>query len=369
MAELDATTELIRSLEDPTRWVKINRVSVFKPHTAVGDNGQYTVTDNDIRKIAENTNRAYRGDGHPVRLTIGHLDRKSPTAKQPPFAGFAVNYSAKMVERPGGPVLRLTHDEYVMRSMANRWRALPYRSVEYDRHNLLIRGCAGIIETPRLELGAVVPYASADANSVIYYSTGETAVPDMNEPNDADGTTDDTAEMQVLATKVAELLKPQIQTMIAEAMKGGGATAPPPPTETQNASGRGEDQYSQLNSQLAVVKAELAATRRDAERQVCERMIDTIADHYSLDRGEEVQYMLPLTPDARTKRLDYLRKHLRPLPVGPMIRVELPRQGNSGSDDSPLSQEEAYVAREYKEQKGCSWEQAYAHVRTKRTAK
>lgn len=368
MANADQTSELIQSLDDSSKWLKITRVSVFKPHTAVADDGtQYTVSDRDLNTIAANTNRSYQRNGHPVRLTVGHLDRRSPTAQQPPFAGFALNYSAKIVERPGGPVLRLTHDEYVLRSMSDRWRSLPYRSVEYDRHNQLIRGCAGIIETPRLELGAVIPYAASDrVSSVIYYSTGELAVMNPNDSTTANGDEmgDESQELQQVAAKVAEILMPQIQSMITEALKGstGGVTPPP---ESQNSNRRGEDQYAELNSQLAAVRAELTASRRDQERQVCERMIDTIEGHYSFDRAEEVQYLLSLPANARSKRLEYLRKNLRPLPTGSMIRVAQPAI-DVGENDAPLTREEAYAASEYRDEKKCSWEQAYSHVRSQR---
>jgi hypothetical protein len=369
MATPDATTALLRSLNDESKWETVDRVSVFKPHTAVGDDGKpYTVTAEDLNLIAQNTNRAYRENGHPVRLTVGHLNPKSKTAEQAPLVGFAINYQAQMVERPDGPQLRLTHTEKVRREMSDWWRLFPYRSAEYNRHAKIIRGCAGIIETPRLELGAVTNYADDESvTSLVHYSTGEIAVPDDMQQATTQPSAD--SDMSALAAKVAELLKPAIAQMVKDAMAAGGSSKTEPDgDETLNSSRANEQQYAALNAELAKVKTDLEIEKKARDRQTCERIVDTIEGHYSFDRNEEVAYMMSLPSlDARTKRIDYLRKHLRPLPTGSMVRVANPERPTTANTDAPLTEEETYAAKQYKtKNSGVTWEQAYTHVKSMR---
>ncbi|OWK45786.1 hypothetical protein [Fimbriiglobus ruber] len=203
MGNDDPTMTLIRQLDDPSKWAVKRRVSVFKPHTrtfptqALAD-GQtlpartVTVTAADLSAIAANVNRAYRRDGSLVKLTVGHrqFDPRFPEPSQPPLVGYARNYRAELVDRPGGKVLRLTHDEYVPVGKTGVWDQYPERSPDYDPAARTITGVALLVRDPALDLGTVGYHAGT-----VTYAMGAVMADDTDDTDDTGADDADDADL------------------------------------------------------------------------------------------------------------------------------------------------------------------------------
>jgi hypothetical protein len=181
----DPTMDLIRSLDDPTQFRRVDRVAVFKPHRRVCPDGTVIdVTDADLPEIASNVNRTYELDGELVRLVIGHRQQAPgfPEPLQPLVVGYARNYRAELVERPGGQALRLTHTEYVRREHENEAGKYPGRSPEYDPVSKTITAVALLTRDPFLTLGTVA-YEAGDVDPVAEVRAAVQAFKDARNPH------------------------------------------------------------------------------------------------------------------------------------------------------------------------------------------
>jgi hypothetical protein len=176
--------DLIASLDDPARFVRKDRVAVFKPHRRTFPNGfEVVVTEADLGEIADNVNRNYGADGQLVKLTIGHRKQAPdfPETNQPPVVGYARNYRAEWVDRPDGPSLRLTHTEcirtnspYTAGVLAGQY---PERSPEYDPAAKVITGVALLTRDQALGMG-IVCYQAVTAEKPNVTPTHHTAPAD-----------------------------------------------------------------------------------------------------------------------------------------------------------------------------------------------
>lgn len=186
MTSTDPTMDLIRSLDDPAQFRRVDRVAVFKPHRRrLPDGTELDVTAADLPEIAANVNRAYERDGELVRLVIGHRQQASgfPERLQPLVVGYARNYRAELVERPGGKALRLTQTEYVRREYEDEARKHPGRSPEYDPQGKTITAVALLTRDPFLTLGTVAYEGAGDVDPVAQVRAAVQAFKDARDPH------------------------------------------------------------------------------------------------------------------------------------------------------------------------------------------
>ncbi len=94
----DPTLDLVRSLAeaDPSKWVVVRGVPVFRPHRRDDEGGTAKVTTYDLPTIAEATNRVFKDSGTPARISIGHInpEPRFPERDQPEIVAFAKDFRA-----------------------------------------------------------------------------------------------------------------------------------------------------------------------------------------------------------------------------------------------------------------------------------
>lgn len=358
--------QLIRDLDDPTKFVRKDRVAVFKPHTrmAMGQDGkpvQIKVDGNDLQEIARNINAAYGADGQLVKLTIGHRkqDPSTPETAQPPIAGYARHYRAEMVQRPDGPQLRLTHVEYIR---ADRKDILeegryPERSPEYDPVNKTITGVALLTRDQYLNLGTV----SYSASGRVTYAMGATM---------ADGMDDDkfSPEEEQHYSRMCKYMKSKYPKL-AQYMDDMGAMQALPETGEDKAAtasyavgdgsgnqkaqraamnhydppehdgdgdvigwARGKNRNHNSNNQTisyAAIDArlkEIEARNKAAEKALVEsqaaRVLDKVVDAVKFDYAKELNTLVSLPTDAdRQAHVEYMLENYQQLPKAGFIPV------------------------------------------------
>ena len=362
----DPTMQLIRDLDDPTKFVRKDRVAVFKPHTrmAMGQDGkpvEIKVDGNDLQEIARNINAAYGADGQLVKLTIGHRkqDPNTPETAQPPIAGYARHYRAEMVQRPDGPQLRLTHVEYIR---ADRKDILeegryPERSPEYDPVNKTITGVALLTRDQYLNLGTV----SYSASGRVTYAMGATM---------ADGMDDDkfSPEEEQQYSRMCKYMKMK-HPKLAQYMDDMGAMQALPETGEDKAAtasyavgdgsgnqkaqraamnhydppehdgdgdvigwARGKNRNHNSNNQTisyAAIDArlkEIEARNKAAEKALVEsqaaRVLDKVVDAVKFDYAKELNTLVSLPTDAdRQAHVEYMLENYQQLPKAGFIPV------------------------------------------------
>jgi|SRR5579859_315517 len=81
----------------------------------------------------------------------------------------------------------------------------------------------------------------------------------------------------------------------------------------------------QLAERNKALEIENADTKLRFEKAECERLVQALEyEGFQLDRAEEVKGLVPLSAEARGKRLDYIRKHYKQDPTG---KLEIPGLG------------------------------------------
>lgn len=319
----DPTMQLIRDLDDPTKFVRKDRVAVFKPHIrmAMGQDGkpvQIKVDGNDLQEIARNINAAYGADGQLVKLTIGHRkqDPNTPETAQPPIAGYARHYRAEMVQRPDGPQLRLTHVEYIR---ADRKDILeegryPERSPEYDPVNKTITGVALLTRDQYLNLGTV----SYSASGRVTYAMGATM---------ADGMDDDkfSPEEEQQYSRMCKYMKMK-HPKLAQYMDDMGAMQTPPvPVEGQQTpyqAPAGTVDYAAIDARVKAMEMENKAARQALTRSEASRLLDTVKSTVKFNYERELTVLVSLSTDAdRQAHVNYMLDTYQQLPQPGFIPV------------------------------------------------
>lgn len=371
---MDPTVALLESFADPAKWVTTDHVAVFRAHERTEDldgHGSavlYEVTDDDLEEIAENTNTVYSQSGQPVRLTVGHSQHEPgfPESEQPELVGFCLRYQVQVVHRPGGSFLAVTHTEKVLREHASRMKRYPYRSVEYDPASKLIVGCAALLRSPYLNLGAVIPYAGT--STTYRYSLGATAVDKFDDAqeekvktaimnNEADGDDEwtDADEMPYQSfckyMRKYESMKadtnPEDDTTKPVMNEGGGAMAamgagngglPDMAKPMMNQNGKPLTNYERVLAEVAQLKRNQAESQRQVAYERSARLLDSVKGVVSFDEKHELEALVSLPNDtARANRISYMLTHYQKLPTGGMIQVARPssmatRTNNSDND-------------------------------------
>lgn len=354
----DATTDLIRDLEDPTKFRKTDHVSVFKPHVrdlpemTLGDGrvipARRVVVDLDtLREIAERTNRRYAADGHLVVLTLGHR-RMTPGVDertQPLKVGYAKGYRAAVVDRPGGPVLRLLHTEYVDRKHEAEAANYPFRSPEYDPDDKVFGGVALLKREPHLDLGTV--HYDAGSGRVLYAMEGEmtpTANPGA-EVDDFQAGADDVQYADFCgAMKKYAKHKGFMRKYMADVGATNGAL-PAPPAGGGPAGGPGatpppmayERTIAEVTAQLAQSQQREAATARALVTANCSALLAPLKDRVSFLYERELTYLVDQCPtdEARFNHVKYMAAHYEkkataPGGLLPTLPGQAPLPGGAG---------------------------------------
>lgn len=328
--------DLIRSLDDPSKFVRKDGVAVFRPHSrkfpAVKlSNGQeipareVKVTDDDLQEIADNVNKVYRDDGQLVKLVIGHreFDPKFPEKNQPHVAGYARNYRASVVERPGGKAIRLTHDEYIHCDKPYSADVLngqyPERSPEYNPDAKLITGVALLTRDQSLPLGTVSYNAGANCFTYAMGSpmNDQTAAPGMDEVPDDDA---GYQQFQKYMKKYSAMMGPMNGTPPV------GGTPSGPPIENYAAGNvplnyNADPVFIKLQEDTKRYQAEAETAKKAAGVAECRRLLDAVVPYHKFDYGAELSLLTALPVDQRSGRIEYIRTYFAPLPAGEMIRL------------------------------------------------
>lgn len=348
----DPTMDLIRSLDDPQRFERVDRVAVFKPHVRdfpemTLPNGtviparRVVVSEKDLEEIAANVNRAYQQDGSLVVLTVGHRKfGQVDETTQPAKVGYARGYRAEWVQRPGGRQLMLTHTEYVERSKLAEARKYPGRSPDYDPDTKTITGVALLMQDPALTLGTV-SYAAGR----LTYSMGAT----MNPTADGDSGEFGPDDM----TQYAAFCEDMKKYAKAKAFMRKYAAEPGPTNVAMPDLGGGPPvEYQKLQSALVVAQIE--------------RQLDGLAhEGVQFDRRVELPKLVAMKEPERAAHFQYMKAHYAKLPIGGLIPVaQRAPAGSPGAAaaDAPMSQAEFKLALQYQASQKVDWTQARAHV-------
>lgn len=351
----DPTMDLIASLDDPTKFVRKDSVSVFKPHVRhfperkIGDKVvpamTVKVTDDDLEEIAENTNRAYQAEGELVKLSIGHRKMLPdyPEDKQPRVVGYARGYKAVVVNRPGGKAIRLTHTEYIRADATDVLSGqYPQRSPDYDPFEKKITGVALLTRDPALELGTVS------------YQSGKLAY--SMEPTMADPKDDEKDDEKQYAKMCAYMKKKYPR--LAQYMDEPGATN----TDTPKFDYQKDPA---IDAKVKELEDKLAAEQKARVEESCKRLLEPLRSAVKFNYERELKVLCQYASDAeRTAHADDMLANREKLPTGKMIPVgNVPKPG---SVNDPLTQEEFGRALAYQSEKSVDWEAAMVHVKSLR---
>lgn len=350
---------LIRSLDDPTRFVRKDRVAVFMPHVrtiteqrlsngAVIPAQEIVVDEAVLQEIADNINSAYQVDGELVRLTIGHRKQAADVNErlQPLEVGYARNYRAEMVNRPGGPQLRLIQTEYWRVEFEEECKLKSGRSPEYDHRNKRFRAVALLTRDPFLDLGtasyaAAEPYALYEADPM-----PEPVKTDEKKPDDVWGPEDEIA-----------------YKAFAKYMRKYQAEAGPTNTNLPQADKKPTDKPAEPIPEYQALNERLLTSEIN-------RQLDTLfyMDHVRFDRETEVRSMKRMNDADRAQHLNYMRQTYQRLPAGQTV---IPVAGVGASQlpvdtKAPLTEDELDKAMHYQSQEGCDWPTAMTHIKSQR---
>lgn len=299
-AVADPTMDLIRSLDDPTKFRRTDHVAIFKPHRRKFPDGTIVdATDDDLATIAANVNRAYEQDGELVRLVIGHRKQKpdADETEQPTVVGYARGYKAELVERPGGKVLRLTQTEYIRREYEDEAKRHPGRSPEYDPDAKTITAVALLTRDPALTLGTVGYTGSGRT-----YQMGiEMAAENETKTDDADDAKFYAAFKKCMAKYAAE--------EDAEKKKDD----PDAKLGYQK-----DPAFLAVQGEVARLKSEQDSDRKALIRERSGRLLDTVKGVVKFDYAKEQNRLCELADDkARTDHVAYMLANYEKLPTAP----------------------------------------------------
>lgn len=301
MSASDPTMQLLADLDDPTKFRRVERVAVFRPHTreqmtADGKKRTIRVTGADLQTIAERTNAALEQSGRPVRLTLGHVkqDPNYPEHLQPKIVGFAKDYKAEVVQRPAGTLLTVTHTEYLRADEADEiLRQYPFRSPEYDPEGQVFGGVALLTRDPWLDTGAVYVYAAG--SRFIHYQAGT----NMADDNDDKWTDDEEAQY----AKVCRYMKKKYPRLASYMDDPSSTNTMPADAATHPASYQKAPEY--------------AALEAENTRLVVERELDQLAyQGVRFDRAVELPKLVAMKPDDRPTHIAYMKAHYAKSPTG-----------------------------------------------------
>lgn len=372
--DADPTMELIRSLEDPEKWVR-QVVIAFVPHEITHPERKLSdgttvpaqkikVTEDQLRQDAERANERAARTGRLDTLTIGHrkFDPNFPETQQPPLVGFCRNYRVQWVEREKGRFLGLVYDEFVAKDKAEQYqlyRQFPFRSSEYHP-TVGIAGVAALVRPPALDMGTTYIYA---------------ADPEPREPKAMDET-----QLYAAFTKFMKKYEDDKAAAAAadeEAKKkaaaaGGGqpagyqASSPPPPPPPPAPAPATPVEIATYAATVAELRKRLDDETSARVAAECRQMLDPLKPLIKFNYERELGVLIA-APDskARATHVAYMAETYMPLPgVAGMIRVYegAAPVGGTASDPATAPVNHEAVLTYMREHPGMQYEAAAAKL-------
>lgn len=326
----DPTLDFLARLDDPTQWVVVKNVPVFRPHKrtvkqADGTDQTVEVTEADMPRIAAKYQRLEKEFGVIPRMTLGHtlLDPQTPERKQPPIVGYGRNLRVGTF----GPAkaVAVLADCYYRRDCWEEAKEYPYRSAEYYSNSKEITGIALLKRDPQLDMG-MVTYRRGESPYYLYM--GDDAKMDDKANPAGEGSPVDppdaaqeklTPEEEKMADKFMRHYSRKFpamqQFMAAPAPACPSGTNGGPPAPGRQDMGRQDSPV--LNARVQALENQLRETQSQYVRAECERELERLeSTGYQLDKAQEAAAMLPMTPEQRSARLKYIQQFYRQAPVG-----------------------------------------------------
>jgi hypothetical protein len=361
----DATMTAFAALLDESKWKVVRDVPIFKtfPKTKVikGDKlVELEVTEADLYEIALNAEKRFSETGTVGRLTPGHIKPFEDETKQPPIYGHPMNFKVG----GWGPKneLAVLCDFYVKPENWEDFTTYPYRSPEYHEDRKEITGVALLKRDPKLDLGMLMFSGRGDCFYFAMDFDSPRIQPTFNFDSDV-GPIDPTEPPMPVDAKQAgsEEVYPRetaaegvpadwhghfmssmkhhyphlgemhkgfheskLKTSEMSTMSTPTAPVTPAPAESDAIRMAREQmaiQFAQQGERIKALEAALLeANKRQAdadakfqkselERQLIQFEATEIGIMF--ERASEVERMLPMTPEQRTKHLQYMRDYYK----------------------------------------------------------
>ena len=354
-------------MKNPAHYECIKGVPIFKAHSRTvvdpesGKKQTIRVDKKKLEEIVANTSKFHTQHGVPLRITDGHIKPGKDEKDQPPLFGFAMD-TRMGTFGPSNETAILT-DLYIRRDRLEKFKERPFRSAELYPGTNEIRGVAGLIKDPQLDLGFLaynngnadepMMVLLKDQNGERYLSYSmENSMPaaqralepiddlmadfdlklfakDDPEPEDDEdgkkkkmreyaasiGYTGDMGPLNVsVPSTSSKKKKPQAMSChslrddVPELFERVGKLSPDLVPLLEAIDGRimAERQASEKN--LLYIKDLFI----DRERSKCERLLDGLVN-YSMDRDTELSMLLPMKDADREKRVAYIKTHYVPI--------------------------------------------------------
>lgn len=311
----DPTEQLLRDIRNPAKYKATQRVAVFRPHTreavnAKGERITVEVTPADLAVIARNSNQCYQS-GHLNPLCLGHRkhDPNAPETSQPPIVGYIGDFKAEVVNRPGGPILSITHTEFVPVDKVPILREYPYRSAEYDPTAKVIDGCAALKRRPYLDLGTV---QYTGGRTIINYAL-ETEMDPMATGAAPAGDDDD----EVFYSKW------QKAKMRYEAEQAGTPPMDPAAPPMGYQAGTQPVNYSAgVQAQIVAMQRQQEVMRRQLVEAQATNLLAPLVPTLKFDYQRELKALVNLPNDQeRIAHINYMQATYQELPSGQFIKL------------------------------------------------
>jgi hypothetical protein len=418
LAGADPTLASLDLFDDPSRWVVVKNVPVFRPHKRYGRNKDgdkvllYEVTQDTFDRVAAEMIDLEQDSGVIPRMTLGHIEPAQPETSQPPIVG----WGRDLKRGTFGPskVPALLADLYYRVEDWPEASKYPFRSVEYYPNRGTITGIALLKRDPELDLGALIFERGQEP---CYYYSAESAMPaepDKKPPESvakpaappaaAPGVPGaDDAEYTKACAHMERYMKekyPHLSRLHGEAAQryeaatafpaAGGTppapaagpglpsstnaapprpAAPPVPQPTAARMDREEQaiQYRQLEERLAVAERQLESERYERRLAQCNQAITQLqGEGYPIrDRVKLVTKLAKMTePEAAEFLDDYrvLYSGAR-IPVRAGFITPSPTAGPNG-DNQEVTESEAKAAARLATAEGIGYKEALVKVRS-----
>ena len=313
----DPTNDVIRDLDNPLKYFRVEGVPVCLPHRRVFKNadGSETVIevkDDDLPKIAADANRADKS-GRLQPFTLGHrMHGQVDETKQPPLLGFHRHFRVARYMRDWKWVRAVVADEYCandLKTEFNVYRKYPYRSMEITPSKTIV-GVAALLQPPALDMGTVLVYSSdisGAAKTHLY-----TMEPISMNPDAMPTVDDNDPEFQKFMQYFSAAMKKYGGAM--------GATNANMPAMTDNPQGYSAN--DPIHAKVIELEKQVKIAQDRETDANCRRLLDPIKDYSKFDYGYELGLMKTLPNDeARAARVEYIMNYHQALPTGKMIPV------------------------------------------------
>jgi hypothetical protein len=379
VAVADPTIELLKSLDDPTRFVVRRGVPIFKPHRRVirdraGNVVQtIVVTEKDLPRIAARMRAAERS-GTLAVLTEGH--RKGGNADertQPRVFGYSRNARVGTFGPTNEPAILV--DECHRYETWNESKHLPFRSPDYYPETDDITGVAALVRDPFLKLGVVAYHRGV----VVRYELEDSP---MAGDNLLPPTTDDGAGLgddmppeghDQFCANMAHYEKSN--PWVGHARTQYEAASGPSEAAGANAmipglgDGDGDEpealrmqrdsqavRYQNTDARVKALEAKLAKAESEAKRSKAERqLVQLEAIGYELNRALEVNRMAAMPESQWPEHVQYIRDFHRQSAVG-AAAVDIdgrPAESNRGKPgDNQIAEDESKAIVRYATEHG-----------------